>query len=402
MSYQLESRRLVLLRTEDASAIMAKIEHGMALEKCRSCGCMLSALNAALRAFSGSKSTDDRSLLKAVEEYKAQMKPVTYDCLGCKVCWGAEATNLVTDILGDISPACCEGDCSEGVATVAATPAESPWPPYPGEYVVGDPFGAIAVCTLASRDLPVSLSAQGESGIAIIGKCDTENIGVEKVVLNILANFNIRWLVLCGNEAEGHRSGDAFLKLKEFGVDTAMRVRNAASRRPILNNLTMPDVSRFRRQVDIVNLIGNADPTAVAAAVRDCVARPQPPMADSTESSAPLACERIKAHAPKRLELDPAGFFIVLPNKASGVIVCEHYENSGKLAHVIEGKEAALIAATAVESGFITRLDHAAYLGRELAKAEFAVKTGTIYIQDAALGEHPPEGQCSDFRCNCH
>lgn len=386
----------------EAASIMERIAQGMALEKCRSCGCMLAALTMAERAFGGSESLAVRDLFKAVEEFKTQMKPVTYDCLGCKVCWGAEATNLVADIFGEFTPERCEGACAEGAATHFVSPAETTWPPCPGEYLVADPLGAVAICTLASHDLPVSLSAPGEPGIAIIGKCDTENIGVEKVVLNILANPNIRWLVLCGTEAEGHRSGEAFLKLKEFGVDTAMRVRNAASRRPILNNLTMPDVSRFRRQVDIVNLIGNANPTAVAAAVRDCVARPQPPMADSAESSALLACERIKAHAPKRLELDPAGFFIILPHKASGIIVCEHYENSGRLVHMIEGKEAALIAATVVDSGFITRLDHAAYLGRELAKAEFAVKTGTTYIQDAALGEFPPEGQCSDSRCNCH
>ena len=351
---------------------------------------------------SGSESAAVRSLVKAVERYKAQMEPVAYDCLGCKVCWGAEATNLVADMFGEFTPESCDGACAVGAVTHSVSPDETTWPPYPGEYLVADPFGAVAICTLASHDLPVSLSAPGEPGIAIVGKCDTENIGVEKVVLNILANPNIRWLVLCGNEAEGHRSGDAFLKLKEFGVDTAMRVKNAASRRPILNNMTMPDVSRFRRQIDIVNLIGNADPAEVLAAVRNCVARPPAPMADTAEAAVTVPCERIKAHAPQRLELDPAGFFIVLPNKASGIIVCEHYENSGKLAHVIEGKKAALIAATAVEQGMVTRLDHAAYLGRELAKAEDALRTGTPYVQDAALGALSTEPTCNDSKCSCH
>jgi tetrahydromethanopterin S-methyltransferase subunit A len=384
----------------EAATIMERIAQGVAFEKCRSCGCMLAALTMAERAFSGSAVV--RSLVKAVEGYNAQMEPVAYDCLGCKVCWGAEATNLVADIFGEFTSESCDGACAEEAVNRSVSPAETPWPTCPGEYMVGDPFGAVAVCTLASHDLPVSLSALGEPGIAIADKCVTENIGVEKVVLNILANFNIRWLVLCGNEAEGHRSGDAFLKLKEFGVDAAMRVKNAASRRPILNNLTMPDVSRFRRKVDIVNLIGNADPTEVVAAVRDCVARPPAPMAAPAETPLSLPCERIKAHAPQRLELDPAGFFIILPNKASGVIVCEHYENSGRLTHVIEGKEAALIAATAVEQGMVTRLDHAAYLGRELAKAEDALRTGTPYEQDAALGKLTTIPTCSDSKCSCH
>lgn len=56
---------------------------------------------------------------------------------------------------------------------------------------------------------------------------------------------------------------------------------------------------------------------------------------------------------------------------------------------MIEGKEVALIAATVVERGMITRLDHAAYLGRELAKAEGALRNGALYVQDAALRELP-------------
>jgi dihydropteroate synthase len=33
----------------------------------------------------------------------------------------------------------------------------------------------------------------------------------------------------------------------------------------------------------------------------------------------------------------------------------------------------------------VTRLDHAAYLGSELAKAEIALRTGKEYIQDTVL-----------------
>jgi len=83
-----------------------------------------------------------------------------------------------------------------------------------------------------------------------------------------------------------------------------------------------------------------------------------------------------------------------------GVIVCEHYENSGRLIHVIKGKDSALIEAAALERGPITRLDHAANRGRELAKAEFAVRTGATYTQDAALGELPQK--CGDGNRSCH
>ena len=38
-----------------------------------------------------------------------------------------------------------------------------------------------------------------------------------------------------------------------------------------------------------------------------------------------------------------------------------------------------------VESGLVTRIDHAAYLGSELAKAEIALRIGKEYIQDSVL-----------------
>ena len=117
--------------------------------------------------------------------------------------------------------------------------------------------------------------------------------------------------------------------------------------------------------------------------------------------------ERLQARAPKILRLDKAGFFVVLPQAATGLIICEHYENSGRLAHVIEGRQGALIAATVIEQGLLTQLDHAVYLGRELAKAEFALKTGSHYEQDAALGvlrskKSQNTEPCEDLACSCH
>ena len=92
-----------------------------------------------------------------------------------------------------------------------------------------------------------------------------------------------------------------------------------------------------------------------------------------------------------------AGFFIVLPQPQTGIIICEHYENGGRLAHVIEGRQGALIAATIVERGLVTQLDHAAYLGRELQKAEAALSAGIAYEQDAALGTLTAPQQESEF-----
>jgi len=40
-----------------------------------------------------------------------------------------------------------------------------------------------------------------------------------------------------------------------------------------------------------------------------------------------------------------------------------------------------------IDEGLISRLDHAAYLGRELARAEQSLKGAAPYVQDRAAGE---------------
>lgn len=396
-----------------------EIARGMELKKCRKCGCMKDALDQAGRAFESSEEPEIRSLLARISDYQARMDPLAYDCIGCKKCWGADATIELANHFDQVElDTCGSGDehASGGIKSAIASSnryarssAIDAWPPHPGDYVLGNPEGTVAICTLSNRDLPVRLIAAGEPAVAIAGRCDTENIGVEKVVLNLLANPRIRWLVICGTEAKGHRAGDAFLQLKERGVDPDMRVLESASWRPILKNLTLLDVAQFRQQIEKVNLIGVTDKEGILAAVRDCSHRPVQafpagPAEAAGRKDTRAAIEHIPAKAPKQLRLDRAGFFIVLSQPQKRLIVCEHYENNGRLAHVIEGRQAALIASTVVERGFVTQLDHAAYLGRELAKAEAALSDGITYEQDAALGrlaaEEPHKTRKSDCQCS--
>jgi tetrahydromethanopterin S-methyltransferase subunit A len=389
---------------------------------------MKNALDQAERAFASSEEPDILSLVPLISGYQANMKPLAYDCIGCRKCWGADATIALAEHFSEIEIDQCDGEGQHSCGHSNSAPAlfethsgqakSASWPPHAGDYVLGNPDGTVAVCTLSDRDLPRVLIATGEPALAITGRCDTENIGIEKVVLNLLANPRIRWLVICGQEAKGHRAGDAFLQLKERGVDANMRVLESASWRPVLKNLTLLHVARFREQIDEINLIGEKNLDTILTKVRECSDKLVPALSpartelDSLTDSLP-GVEHLRGEAPKQLRLDCAGFFIVLPQPRKGLIVCEHYENSGRLAHVIEGRRAALIAANIVERGLVTQLDHAAYLGRELQKAEAALSAGLAYEQDAAQGElinckqndEPTEtNDCSctkDSACTC-
>ena len=382
-----------------AAPAIAEIARGMKLEKCRKCGCMEDALVRAESAFAASEAPEIRSLVPLISSYQAKMKPLAYDCIGCKKCWGADATIALAEHFDETEIGQCAAEDERTCDCSSTPPASStgrlttaPWPPHPGDYVLGNPEGTVAVCTLSNRDLPHRLVAAGEPPLAIAGRCDTENIGIEKVVLNLLANARIRWLVICGEDAKGHRAGDAFLQLKERGVDANMRVLESASWRPVLKNLTLLQVTKFREQVGEINLIGVTQLDPILSAIRECSAKPAPSFssaflepASSCESLAGV--EYIRAAAPKQLHLDRAGFFIIIPQPQKRLIVCEHYENNGRLAHVIQGRRADIIAGTVVERRLVTQLDHAAYLGRELQKAEAALCARLAYEQDAAQGE---------------
>src|ERR1700680_3864971 len=75
-----------------AAPALHEIARGMELKKCRKCGCMKDALDQAGGAFESSEEPKIRSLLPRISDYQARMEPLAYDCIGCKKCWGADAT----------------------------------------------------------------------------------------------------------------------------------------------------------------------------------------------------------------------------------------------------------------------------------------------------------------------
>ena len=92
----------------------------------------------------------------------------------------------------------------------------------------------------------------------------------------------------------------------------------------------------------------------------------------------------IQAKEPSKIQLDKAGYFVVLPQADKGTILIEHYGYDDKLLHTIEGKDARSLYWTVIENNWVTRLSHSAYLGKELTKAELSLKYGFKYIQDGA------------------
>src|SRR5258707_1464672 len=302
---------------ERADPALHEIQRGMALRKCRKCGCMKDALDAAGRAFRNAEQLEIRELFSTIEGHQNAMERIAYDCIGCKKCWGADAIIQLANHFEEIVPSECSSDEDSSIqqehVSAANGQLENSWPPHPGEYIVGNPAGSVAICTVSNRELPKKLIAAVGSDLAIAGRCDTENIGIECLVLNLLANTHIRWLLLCGVEAPGHRAADAFRRLKERGVDASMRVLESASWRPVLKNLTLFNVARFREQIELVNLIGVTAVGEIVEAVHEAAKKPTAPFTVQTANNSDKIAsrvERLQARAPKTLRLDKAGFFV--------------------------------------------------------------------------------------------
>jgi len=90
---------------------------------------------------------------------------------------------------------------------------------------------------------------------------------------------------------------------------------------------------------------------------------------------------------PAPATLDQRGVFRIMVDRDAETIVALHFATAEaeKPSNIVKGKTAEAVYAKIVEMGLVTRLDHAAYLGNELAKAEVALKTGKEYIQDSPL-----------------
>ena len=168
----------------------------------------------------------------------------------------------------------CEIRCPEHAIEVVAPEirkVEPPpdYPPEEGRYLRGNDLSPVAVVAILDTfdfkippELTKLLQVAIESGAALAGTLQTENIGVEKLIANIVANPNIRYLVICWRESQGHLPADALVNLVENGVkeDKRRTIIGAKAPTPYLPNIPLESIERFRRQVTIVNLLSDDDP----------------------------------------------------------------------------------------------------------------------------------------------
>ena len=126
--------------------------------------------------------------------------------------------------------------------------------PEPGAYELCNPLSpSMVVLPTPNSDL---MRVALETGVAAVGFVRTANVGIEKIVANVIANPNIRWLIIFGQESEGHSPGQTIIALHRNGLDKNGKVIGSKGLTPYLLNLPTKAIDRFRRQVQIIDAIG--------------------------------------------------------------------------------------------------------------------------------------------------
>jgi tetrahydromethanopterin S-methyltransferase subunit A len=145
----------------------------------------------------------------------------------------------------------------------------SGWPLVKGDFISGDANSPVAVVTMGSH-----LDEKGlcDAGAAMCGSCKTENLGLEKVIANIIANPNIRFMLCCGTEVKGHLAGQTMIALHKGGVKEG-RVVGAEGAIPFIENLNDEHIKRFQEQVECVNIMESEDLNAIKAKINELKAR---------------------------------------------------------------------------------------------------------------------------------
>ncbi len=368
--------------------IFADLENISKIQKCSFCGCS----EGTLREFSLLALADNKKKLaeKAIKLENEITRRKKYECLGCNPCYPADISNRLFEIGDNGKSENKTESCGSASCSCNTAKPKDRWPVERGNYFIGNKRASVAINTLSDTELPKKLIKLLEDKIAIVGYCETENIGIEKIVKNIISNRSIRILIICGNESGqntmgGHFSGQALLSLHSNGITENNRIIGAKGKRPVLKNLDKEQINRFQSQVELIDLIGTDSIDDIFQNANIAFSKKR--SAFGGREINVFSKNEIIAQNPQKLRLDKKGYFVIIPDKSENKIFVEYYTNEGELLHTIIGNGASSIYYTIIEKKFISKLDHSAYLGKELTKAEYFIKYDIPYRQDKALGK---------------
>ena len=274
-----------------------------------------------------------------------------------------------------------------------------PWPVAPGAYRIGDPLAPVAVCTLSSNDLIDPLSRL--PGVAISGRLYTLNLGIERMLMNLAGNPDIRILLLCGKDSPIFQTAQGVRALWANGVAPDGRIPGALGHFPVLRNIPIDAVEQVLRRVRLIDASGTTEVQEIAEQVRRATRLRSSSRLHKGSQSEPIDASGV----PIRSEIDrlpvpsadeslngsdtrasaQSAFFLISVDGQDEGILCQRFSSTHRLLDEWRAKTASRIVRKLLSRELIDDLGHAAYLGGELTKAESALRLGLSYEQDRPL-----------------
>lgn len=259
------------------------------------------------------------------------------------------------------------------------------WPFLGGRYRVFDATAPVVVVGTSLETLAEDLAALATPGICMIAThCRTAG-DVEKLIRNLAANMAIHNVIVAGSEADKTAALAALLTLLGAEVETTDEAQQIA--RKLTSKLDDVDLAALNRQIRAVSMLGVSETDRIVARISELASDANRP---NTGFRAPAkedenGIERVIAARNIDYEIQPdkaGSFFVSIKN---GKIVVEQYSARNELLRIIEGHTARDLCITLIRNGWVSRLDHAAWLGRELLRAELSMQSGEQFVPDRTM-----------------
>ena len=262
------------------------------------------------------------------------------------------------------------------------------WPFLPGRYHLIDDNAPVIVVMPDNELLAGNLAALSVQGLCLVCWTCRGASDVEKLVRNVEANLAVHWIILAGGEeGKAYPAIEALDAIFSEGAETSDKA--AALAHDIRGRLKSLDFDALQKRVGVVDMLACTDLDKIISAVHKSGTegiRPDTGFVVQGHDTT-LGVQRVIAPSDIALDYRPdkAGTFVIGTDDRN--IVLEHYNSKGELLRLIQGPNARDVCLTLIRNGWVSRLDHAAYLGRELTLAETAIRNGEPYEQKLPLVE---------------
>jgi tetrahydromethanopterin S-methyltransferase subunit A len=257
------------------------------------------------------------------------------------------------------------------------------WPFIAGKYKVVDATAPVVVVMTDAEDLGGDVASLAAQGLCMVAPSCRSAADAAKLVKNIAANLAVHYVLFAGAKSQQSTVIEALQAT--LGGREAESDETAAAASQLRAKLDTVDIDALLRQVKPVDMLGCDEVDKIIARIGELAAespRPNTGFRAPGRDEAP-GVERVIAasHIAYDPQIDKAGGYVIRIDDSR--IIVEHYNSKRELLRVVEGKTARDLCITLIRNGWVSKLDHAAYLGRELTLAEAALQSGLPYVQDS-------------------